>query len=150
MSMTVSSSAFGPNDTIPRQHTCDGDDVPPPLRWSGAPSSTRAFALVMDDPDAPSGTFTHWMLADLPADLTHLDPDALAGIVAGRNDFGSRGYRGPCPPSGPPHRYRFHLHALREPLRLHAGFSRSQIDAALTGRVIASASLEARFGRSRP
>ena len=112
--MTLSSSAFPAGAGIPKNHTCDGGDVSPPLSWSGAPAGTRSFALVVDDPDA-SG-FTHWLLVNIPASTTSLGEGlksgALpAGAVEGSNDFGSIGYRGPCPPSGT-HRYSHRLYAL--------------------------------------
>lgn len=112
--MTLSSSAFQAGTAIPKRHSCDGGDVSPPLSWSGAPAGTRSFAVVVDDPDA-SG-FTHWLLLNLPASATSLGEGlksgALpAGAVEGSNDFGSIGYRGPCPPSGT-HRYSHRLYAL--------------------------------------
>lgn len=150
MTFTLTSSAFSPGQSIPRRHTCDGENLSPPLAWQDAPAGAQAFALVMDDPDAPGGTFTHWMLADIPPDRSDL-PEGLASgriATAGRNDFGRPGYSGPCPPRGHgSHRYRVHLYALRERLGLAARFSRAAIDAALDTRVLAAATLEGRYER---
>jgi len=112
--MTLSSSAFPSGAGIPKRHTCDGGDVSPPLSWSGAPAGTRSFALVVDDPDA-SG-FTHWLLVNIPASAASLAEGLRSGTLPtgaaeGANDFGSIGYRGPCPPSGT-HRYSHRLYAL--------------------------------------
>src|SRR5262245_37127904 len=102
MAFELSSSAFAPGGKIPPQHTCDGDDIPPHLVWSGAPSDTRSFVLIVDDPDAPSGTFTHWIVFDIPPDRTDLPSGTRSDAVglAGRNSRGELGYTGPCPPSG--------------------------------------------------
>jgi Raf kinase inhibitor-like YbhB/YbcL family protein len=112
--MTLSSPAFQAGSPIPKRHSCDGGDFSPPLSWSGVPAGTRSFAVVVDDPDANG--FTHWLLFNLPASTASLDeglkPGALpAGAAEGSNDFGSIGYRGPCPPSGT-HRYSHRLYAL--------------------------------------
>jgi Raf kinase inhibitor-like YbhB/YbcL family protein len=108
----LSSSAFADGQPIPAQYTCDGDDLRPPLDWSGAPAGTKSFALVVDDPDAPDGTFRHWAIYDIPATADHLGDQDLAAPEA-TNDFGKSGYGGPCPPKGHgPHRYRFKLYAL--------------------------------------
>lgn len=112
--MTLSSSAFHAGSAIPKRHTCDGGDFSPPLSWSGVPAGTRSFAVVVDDPDARG--FTHWLLFNIPASTASLaegiKPGALpAGAAEGSNDFGSIGYRGPCPPSGT-HRYSHRVYAL--------------------------------------
>jgi Raf kinase inhibitor-like YbhB/YbcL family protein len=152
MAFTLRSSAFRDGDVVPRRHTCDGEDSAPPLAWEGPPAGTHAFALVLDDPDAPSGTFTHWLVCDLPGNLAELDgAGALAGgATEGTNDFGRIGYGGPCPPRGHgPHRYRFHLHALQQPLRLPRGFSRREFDTALEGHVLGTAMLQGVYARGR-
>jgi len=152
MAFTLTSPAFSADEALPPRFTCDGRNVSPPLAWTGTPAGTAAFALVLDDPDAPSGTFTHWLLADLPAGLTTLDEGArLPGVVvAGTNDFSRVGYGGPCPPRGHgPHRYRFHLHALDAPLGLPDGFTRKAIDRALGGHVLATAALRPSSPRPR-
>jgi Raf kinase inhibitor-like YbhB/YbcL family protein len=147
------SPAFSPGGEIPVRHTCDGPDVSPPLRWSDPPPNTRGFALVLDDPDAPGGTFGHWVLYGLPATLRDLPegvpPQALAPNIGtqGTNDFGSLGYGGPCPPPEPPHRYVFTLFALDAELVLSPGLTKSQVLRAIAGRVVAQAELVGRFGR---
>jgi Raf kinase inhibitor-like YbhB/YbcL family protein len=151
MVFTLTSSAFRDGDSIPVRHTCDGSNVSPPLVWKGAPEAAAGFALVVDDPDAPSGTFTHWLLLDIPASRSSLPEGRAAAQLApeGTNGFRTRGYGGPCPPRGHgPHRYRFHLHALREPLNLAAGCSRADVDRALEGRVLATTVLVGRYERT--
>ncbi len=148
---TLLSPAFDDGGTIPTRYTCDGSDISPPLRWSNTPSETRSFALIVDDPDAPRGTFTHWVLFDLPADITSLPEGLTSGAVgvAGSNDFGRVGYGGPCPPPGDaPHRYVFTLYALTTAsLSLPEGASRVQVEEAMRGRVVAQASYMGRYGR---
>jgi Raf kinase inhibitor-like YbhB/YbcL family protein len=156
MAFVLTSSALDPSRPIPVRYTCDGQNVSPPLAWSNPPAGTASFALIMDDPDAPSGTFTHWMLCDLQADQHALEEDvasvgAPAGAVPGRNDFGALGYGGPCPPKGHgAHRYDFRLYALAGTLTLARGYSRDEFDAAIEGRVLAVAALGASYERRRP
>src|SRR5438874_628300 len=106
---SLKTSAFEPNGRIPVRYTCDGEDISPPLAWEGAPSGTQTCALIMDDPDAPTGTFTHWLVWDIPASSRELEENLpgsgrVQGAGAqGQNDFGTVGYRGPCPPPGKPH-----------------------------------------------
>ncbi len=120
MALKLSSSAFAQGETIPKQYTCDGRNLSPPLRWSGAPDGTRSFLLVCGDPDAPSGIFHHWAAYDIPADRTGLEaghgPESLGdGFGQAINDFGKSGYGGPCPPRGHGvHHYHFRLSALSE------------------------------------
>src|SRR5437879_6661680 len=124
MPLMLTSSAFTEAAPIPVKHTCDGADVSPPLAWSGAPSGAAGFALIMDDPDAPAGTWVHWVLYDLPARSSALAENVAKtetlkdGAVQGRNDFPRTGYGGPCPPPGKAHRYFFKLYALDAPLGL--------------------------------
>jgi Raf kinase inhibitor-like YbhB/YbcL family protein len=137
---------------MPTRHTCDGENVSPPLTWASPPPNTKAFALVMDDPDAPGGQFTHWMLCDIPATRADLDeggePDGAG--TPGLNDFSKLGYGGPCPPRGHgPHRYRFHLMALDRRLGLRPGFSRADFDAALTNATLGIATLVTTYERRR-
>ena len=121
MAMTLMSAAFGQDMRIPARYTCDGDDVPPPLSWSGAPSHTKSFALICSDPDAPMKTWYHWAIFDMPATLDHLDEGLgkgarVSGLRQAMTDFGRFGYGGPCPPKAHgDHHYRFHLMALRVP-----------------------------------
>src|SRR5450830_559510 len=105
MKLTITSSAFSPGATIPKSHTCDGNDTSPPISWSGAPEATKEFALIVDDPDAPSGTFVHWVLWGIPKSTSRLpvgvprgnEVTSLSGARQGKNGFGVAGYRGPCP-----------------------------------------------------
>lgn len=149
MAITVSSSAFKQGATIPVRYTCDGENRAPELSWSGAPPNTRSFALIVDDPDAPGGTFTHWVLFDLPASIAGL-PEGAPGIgIAGANDFGNAGYGGPCPPrGGGAHRYMFTLYALDVPsLQLQQGAGRRQVEAAMQGHIVAQGQLMGRYER---
>lgn len=134
MSLSLSSSAFSNGAKIPRRHTCDGVNVSPPLAWSGVPAGTRALVLVCSDPDAPGGTFHHWAAYNIPPDASGLEEgvhDTSIGQnpLQAVNDFGRRGYAGPCPPHGHgPHRYVFRLSSLREPLAgVHAKASCAEI-----------------------
>ena len=111
MSMTLTSPAFADGELIPRQFTCDGDNVPPPLEWSGGPADTRSFALTVEDPDAPRGTFTHWVLYDIPPQASGWPHEGGGKTL--RNSFRRSGYGGPCPPPGDgPHRYVFSIYAI--------------------------------------
>ena len=140
-----------PGGWIPRQHSGEGDDLSPPLRWSGVPRGVGAFALIMDDPDAPAGLWIHWVLFNLPPDLRELpaavppvdqlDNGALQGASWGVRSFSRRGYGGPLPPPGPAHRYRFRLSALDGPLPLPAGTTAAQVRAAMAGHSLAEAEL---------
>jgi Raf kinase inhibitor-like YbhB/YbcL family protein len=149
MAFTLSSPEFVGGGDIPRQFTCDGQNMPPHLTWSGAPPGLRSYALVMDDPDAPAGTFTHWVVFDIPAARTDLPsgPPSDAVGVSGKNSRGQLGYTGPCPPSGT-HRYFFRLFALDVPtLGLAAGASRQQVENAIATHTIGTAELMGRYSR---
>lgn len=151
VAFSLASSAFDDGSGIPTRYTCEGEDISPELRWQDAPANTRSFALIMDDPDAPGGTFTHWALFDIPADRTSL-PEGVSPVdvgTAGRNSFGKAGYGGPCPPPGHgPHRYFFTLYALdTDSLNLSGGASRSQVEQALQGHIIGQAQLMGRYER---
>ncbi|TWD82478.1 PBP family phospholipid-binding protein [Kribbella amoyensis] len=124
--ITVTSPAFGDFDRIPARYTCDGADVSPPLAWQDVPPETQALALILDDPDAPRGTFVHWVVLDLPPDTTEL-PESYSGtsVVQGKNSAGNPSYFGPCPPSGT-HHYRFTVYALPAPTGLNHGASLDQ------------------------
>ncbi len=150
--MELSSSSFQ-EGRIQKQFTCDGADASPRLTWTAPPAAARSLALLMTDPDAPSGTFTHWVLYDLPAGTRALDeglpkqeqlPD---GSRQGRNDFGRSGYGGPCPPRNAVHRYVFALYALDAKLGLPPGATRKQVEEALKGHVLARGELTARYSR---
>lgn len=152
MAFTLGSPAFEHGHAVPRRFTCDGQDVSPPLEWAGGPAGAQAFALLVDDPDAPSGHFTHWLVSDIDASRTGLDEDEVPNGSAseGTNDFGRVGYGGPCPPRGHgAHRYQFHLYALAQPLKLARGFSRRDFDKALHGQVLGTATLQGMYERSR-
>ena len=122
MAFNITSRAFEYGRPIPVKHTCDGDNISPPLRWDEAPASTVTFALIMEDPDAPGGTYTHWILYNLPADCRELEKIIPIekkldnGAIQTKNDFGKTGYGGPCPPRGSEHRYFFRIFALRKKL----------------------------------
>ncbi len=134
---SLTSSAFAPGGTIPRRHTCDGEDHSPPLSWSPPPAGTRSLALILDDPDAPGGRFIHWLAWGITPQAGGL-ADGEAAPLEGRNDFRTVGYRGPCPPRGHGrHRYRFQLHAVGEDLRLASGAGVRELERALTGKVLA-------------
>jgi Raf kinase inhibitor-like YbhB/YbcL family protein len=145
--LALTSAAFGNGEEIPRRHTCDGDDVSPPLAWSGQPAETESLALVLDDPDAPGGTFTHWLAWGIDPAARGLG-EGQAAPAEGRNDFGSAGYGGPCPPPGHgQHRYVFHLHALDTTLELDAGADKGDVERALTDHVLATAELTGTYER---
>jgi len=153
MALTLSSPAFQAAAEIPKLHTCDGADVSPPLRWSGAPAGTKSFALIADDPDAPVGTWVHWVLYDLPADTTQLpqgvpkDETIAGGAKQGTNDFRRVGYGGPCPPPGRPHRYFFKLYALDAPTNLKPRATKAEVLRAIEGHVLVQAELMGTYGR---
>jgi Raf kinase inhibitor-like YbhB/YbcL family protein len=148
MTITLSSPAFRNESNVPEKFTCDGDDVPPPLSWSGKPDGTRSFALILDDPDAPGGTFTHWLLHDIPPQTTELPATPVGKTL--RNSFGRPGYGGPCPPRGHgAHRYFFTLYALDVPSLSFRGKSRDDLEMAMQGHVLATARLMGRYERAR-
>lgn len=141
MAFKLVTGAFPEGATIPKLHTCEGADLSPALEWHGAPEGTRSFTLVVDDPDAPSGVWNHWLLHDIPAGEQSLAQGWKPGGpgVSGTNDFGRQGYGGPCPPRGHgPHRYFFKLFALDVPsLGLPPGARRAAIDKAMRGHILA-------------
>jgi Raf kinase inhibitor-like YbhB/YbcL family protein len=151
MAFRLFSNAFADGEWIPELHSCQGADVSPSLEWSGEPGETRSFALIVEDPDAPAGTWTHWLLYDIPPKVNNLaqgyKPGALG--LSGSNDFGNQGYGGPCPPKGHgPHRYFFRLYALNtEKLGLAVGAKAGEVHAALKGKVLAEAQYMGRFAR---
>jgi Raf kinase inhibitor-like YbhB/YbcL family protein len=144
---TLTSTAFAAGQAIPKRYTCDGENVSPPLTWSGSPAAAKSFVLIVDDPDAPGGTFTHWIVFNLPAGI-HSMPEGTAlpaGAAEGVNGFGKAGYGGPCPPKGR-HRYVHQLYALDTRLSVDKP-TRKQIDAALQGHVLARATLMGTYQR---
>jgi Raf kinase inhibitor-like YbhB/YbcL family protein len=139
-SLTVTSSAFSANGAIPTEYTCDGSETSPPLAWSGVPSGARSVAILVEDPDAPKGTFMHWLVTDIPSATTSLDKGASLpdGAMAAKNDKGNTGYAGPCPPTGQ-HHYHFRVYALDKTLgkiTTRAGFQ-----SAIKGHVLAQGEL---------
>ena len=151
VTFTLTSPAFEGNGQINPEHTCDGANTPPPLEWSHAPDPTRSLAIIMEDPDAPGGTFTHWVSWDIPGMTDTIDPTNVGKIgVPGRNDFQGQGYGGPCPPPhDKPHRYRFMLHALDvDTLGLDPGATREQLEEAMRGHVLDRAELVGRYARA--
>jgi hypothetical protein len=141
------SEAFVGGEPIPRRHACDGEDVSPALSWGDPPAGTRALALVVDDPDAPVGTFTHWLAWNIDAAARGL-AEGESAPAEGRNDFGMGGWSGPCPPPGHgPHRYFFRLHALDAEPDFGFGAGRSEFDRALGGHVLATAELMGTYER---
>jgi Raf kinase inhibitor-like YbhB/YbcL family protein len=147
-SITVTSKSFPSNGPIPIDYTCDGKDVSPQITWSAPPEGTKSLALLVDDPDAPSGTFTHWLVYNLPAETTSLaegvDPATL-GAKVGMNDFEQVRYGGPCPPKMQIHRYRFHLYALNADLDLPDGANRTKVDMTMNGHVLGEGTLYGQF-----
>ena len=149
--LQLSSSSFTAGGNIPRQFTCEGEDISPELSWKNAPSGTKTFVLIVHDPDAPrAGGFTHWVVYNLPANVTHIAQHAPkseklpAGGIQGKNDFGQTGYKGPCPPSGT-HRYYFYLYALDTELKLTPGANKDEVEKAIKGHVLQKAELMGKY-----
>lgn len=147
------SPAFESNSRVPSRYTCDSRNVSPPLEWEGAPIRAESFALIMDDPDAPVGTWVHWVLFNIPGRAIEL-PEGIPtdevlpdGSRQGRNSFGEIGYGGPCPPRGPEHRYVFRLYALDTMLDLPPGTTKEELLAAIEHHVLARVRLVGRYGR---
>lgn len=153
MSVELTSSAFQPSGTVPKQYTGDGADRSPPLHWSAPPAGTASFALICDDPDAPRGTWVHWVLFNLPPQSHELAEGVpttdtpVDGAKQGKNDFGKIGYGGPAPPKGKPHRYFFKLYALDTALDLPAGATKAQLEHAMRGHILAEGQLIGTYGR---
>lgn len=149
----ISSSAFAPGSAIPQVHACDGKDASPPLAWGMGPEGTRAWALLVEDPDAPGKTWVHWVLYNLPVSVRSLGPglpgsgDLANGARQGTNDFGKLGYGGPCPPPGGPHRYYFRIYALDAPLNLPPGARRDAVAQAMEGHVLGQGELMGTYAR---
>jgi len=152
MEIKITSTDFDEGSMIPRSYTCDGEDVSPPLAWTGVPEGTKSLVLICDDPDAPVGTWVHWVLFNLPADINGLPanvpPDKVIenGGRHGMNDFRKFGYGGPCPPGGT-HRYYFKLYALDAEINLDAGINKAQLVKAMEGHILAQGQLMGRYKR---
>jgi Raf kinase inhibitor-like YbhB/YbcL family protein len=145
--LALESSAFEHAQPIPSRYACDGDDVSPPLRWANVPEEARSLALLVDDPDAPRGVFTHWVAWGLDPGRGGLG-EGEAAPGEGRNDFGTVGYRGPCPPPGHgPHRYFFRLYALDRDLELDPGAGKPELEQIIEGHVLAAAELVGTYER---
>jgi hypothetical protein len=148
----ITSSAFEEGGLIPAKYTCDGADVSPPLQWDAVPEGTKSIALICDDPDAPMGTWVHWVLFNLPSDAKELAENIPAeetlpnGAKQGVNDFGRVGYGGPCPPSGT-HRYFFKIYALDTEVVLEAGANKSQLLKAMEGHILGQGQLVGKYKR---
>ena len=151
--LTVTSDAFDEGGQIPQKYTCDGEDVSPDLKWNTPPADSRSIAVIADDPDAPGGTFIHWTVLDLPAEIRGLGervgnaPSLPEGALHGQNGFGNDGYGGPCPPSGSTHEYRFWVYALSEPLALLSGAKSEDVITTLKGKVVAVGKLTGTYSR---
>ena len=147
MSIHVTSTAFNEGENIPKEYSCDGENLSPPLAWSDVPQGTQSLVLIVDDPDAPSGTFVHWVVYDLPADLASL-PEGASGIGReGVNGFRKSGFGGPCPPRGSTHRYFFKLYALDMVSGLKAGATKAEVEKAMQGHILAQGQLVGKYGR---
>jgi Raf kinase inhibitor-like YbhB/YbcL family protein len=146
--MKIISSAFQEGGNIPSKFTCDGSDSSPPLRIAEIPSGAKSLALVVDDPDAPSGLFTHWIVWNISPQTNAIAEGSTPQGVQGTNDFGKSGYGGPCPPSGT-HRYYFKIFALDRELNLPSGTKRNQLDAAMKGHVVAQGELMGRYAKQK-
>jgi Raf kinase inhibitor-like YbhB/YbcL family protein len=144
--MKITSSAFHEGGNLSSKFTCDGSDTSPPLQITGVPSGTKSLVLIADDPDAPSGFFTHWLIWNIAPQTTSISEGNPPKGVHGTNDFGKSEYKGPCPPSGT-HKYSFKVFALDRELDLRSGAKRSQLDAAMKGHVIAQGELVGRYAR---
>lgn len=148
---SLASQVFKEGENIPTKYTCDGKDVSPPLSWGSPDAGTKSLALIMDDPDAPGGVFTHWVLFNLPANITSL-PEGVpkldrleSGGIQGVNDFGEKGYSGPCPPAGKSHTYRFILYALDAELILKPGATKEEVLKAMEGHVLGKVELDGKY-----
>lgn len=155
--LELRSGAFQPGGWIPERHSCEGKDLSPPLSWSGPPEGTRSFALIMDDPDAPPGVWVHWVLYDIPGNVTGLKeglarrktlPDgARQGVSWGVEEFDRLGYYGPCPPPGSPHRYSFRLYALDKAPGLAPKATKARLLEAMEGHILGQAELTGLYKR---
>lgn len=144
--MRISSPAFENNGFIPSKYTCDGENISPPLIISNVPEETKSLALIMDDPDAPLTTFVHWLVWNIPPNITEIPEGEKLSYPQGKNSFGRQGYGGPCPPFGT-HRYFFKLYALDTVLKLEEGAKKKQLLNAMSGHILEDAELLGRYSR---
>jgi Raf kinase inhibitor-like YbhB/YbcL family protein len=153
MNLPITSTAFAEGQPIPPKYTCEGSDISPPLTWTNGPANTRSFALIAEDPDAPMGTWVHWVIYDLTPSTKSLPEDvARTQFITGNakqgiNDFHRLGYGGPCPPPGKPHRYIFKLYALDRTLDLKPGATKKDVETAMRGHVLAEGHLMGTYQR---
>ena len=153
MSIQITSAGFADGQPVPAKYTCDGSDVSPPLQWTNVPANTKSLVLIADDPDAPVGTWVHWVLYDLPANTNALPEnvtkaETLTGNAKqGLNDFRRIGYSGPCPPAGKPHRYFFKIYALDTMPHLKPGLTKKELLKATNGHVLAEGQLMGTYQR---
>ncbi len=151
-SLQLKSDAFKSGDAIPSRYTCEGKDTSPALSWTNPPTGTKSFTLIVTDPDAPAHTWVHWVIYNLPASARSIREGVPqveqipGGAVQGSNDFNKLGYGGPCPPSGKPHRYFFHLYALDTRLSLKPGATREEVEQAMKGHILAEGELMGLYG----
>lgn len=151
--LDVSSTAFTDGGRIPVKYTCSGEDVSPDIQWSRGPESTESYALIVDDPDAPGGPFTHWVIFNIPSNVTRLGEGVSTaarlddGSMQGKNHFGRTGYGGPCPPTGKPHHYHFNVYALDTRLNPGPGVSKEDLLKAMNGHILAQGELTGIYGR---
>ena len=152
MKIKITSSAFEEGGMIPKKYTCDDINVSPPLTWNSIPDGTKSFALICDDPDAPMGTWVHWVLFNLSANIKELPENITpqqileSGAKQGKNDFGNIGYGGPCPPGGT-HRYYFKLYGLDAEINLDSGTTKKQLLKAMEGHILAEGQLMGKYNR---
>jgi Raf kinase inhibitor-like YbhB/YbcL family protein len=153
MMIKITSPSFAEGQSIPSKYTCDGENLSPPLNWDHVPEATKSLALICDDPDAPAGTWVHWVLYDLPGTTREMS-EAVApkeelpnGAKQGRNDFKQIGYGGPCPPKGQSHRYYFKLYALDNKLGLNSGMTDREVRNAMKGHILGEGSLMGSYKR---
>jgi Raf kinase inhibitor-like YbhB/YbcL family protein len=147
MAVKLTSSAFTEGEMIPKKYTCDAENVSPPLALSGVPEGTKSLALIMDDPDAPAGTWVHWVLFNIPADEDSF-PEGVSGVgEQGKNTSGKLSYGGPCPPKGRAHRYFFKIYALDTLLELTAGATKGELEKEIQGHILAQGQLMGKYQR---
>lgn len=152
MKISVTSSAFKEGEMIPSKYTCDGDDISPPIDWLGVPAEAKSIAMISDDPDAPMGTWVHWVIFNIPPQAKGLSENVPAkesledGSIQGVNDSHKIGYGGPCPPSGV-HRYYFKVYALDVSLQLKPGITKKALESAMKGHILAEGQLMGRYRR---
>lgn len=153
--MRLSSAAFEDEESIPDQFTCEGKDISPPLSIEGVDPEAESLALIVDDPDAPIGIFIHWLVWNVPPEMTQIPPGIartgvpkeLEGAIQGENDFGELDYRGPCPPGSVEHKYRFNLYALDQRLELKPGTGRQRLKEAMEGHIVEKTILRGTYSR---